>query len=271
MKSAKTQMIAMSIAALGLVLPSTVFAHSSSAEPGAPELHVGSAYESCYFDLHSELTAKEFAQFAGEAGTIARFHQVSSAATLGQGNFDLGVSFSMTTVEDADGAWNNTMTHPEDDHYLGDGMPIPRLQLRMGVLENVDVGVWGAADPKSNYGFVGVDVKIGFIQQAEGAPLSVALRPNFTTMLGPSELWLGTGGVDASVSYNFHGLEPYIGLGAMASIAVERSDDVNLESGKDFSPVAFAGLDYTWKVISAGAEVQMSEMPSYALRLSARF
>ncbi len=271
MKRRKEQVIALSIAALGAVIPSAVLAHSATTGAGEPVLHVANAYESCYFDLHSDLTQDEFTQFAGEAGTVVRFHQVSSAETLGKWNFDLGVSLSHTTIEDADGAWNNTMSHPEDDHWLGDGKPIPRVVFRMGVLENVDVGVWGSVDPRANYGFVGVESKIGVMQQSEGAPFSVAVRPNFTTMLGPSELWFGTGGVDASISYNFFGLSPYIGLGGMASIAVELTDEVDLSSGKDLSPVAFAGLEYSWKALGAGAEVQMSEMPSYAFRLSARF
>lgn len=55
-------------AALALALPTGAWAHERNID-----LHVGTAYESCYFDLHPELTEDQF-------------------QTLGAGNFEAEVS-----------------------------------------------------------------------------------------------------------------------------------------------------------------------------------
>ena len=258
--------------ALILALPSIALAHPTGhdGEPVAG-LHVDDSYANCFFDLHPELTQSEFDEFAKEAGAITRFHQISSAETLGRGNFNVSLAMAETPVDDAKGAWNNTMSHPEEDHYLGHEVAFPRIIVRVGVAERVDVGAWATVDPNASYGFVGLDSKISILRQDENNPVSIAIRPNASALLGPKEVWVGNAGVDVSVSRNYKGLSPYLGFSAMTSVAVERSDEVDLDPGTSNDLVAFTGLSYNWKKLSMAAEAEVGPMTTYALRIGGNF
>ncbi len=253
-----------------LTFPTLTFAHGESAE--GPQLHVGDAYDSCYFDLHPELTQGQLQEFTREAAGIARFHQLDSARTLGRLNFDIALSMSWTPIDDSKGAWNNMFSHPDDEHWLGEVQSVPRLQARIGATDWLDFGIWGSADPNSNYGFVGVESKVALLRQMEGWPVDFALRPHATTLIGPSELRFWTASTDASVSRTFFGtLAPYVGVGGSMSVATETSDDVDLDTAVAFAPVAVAGLAVNWKFFSAGVEAEWSEVTTYSVRVGGRF
>ncbi len=93
---------------------------------------------------HSELTQAEFNTFTAELGSILRFRQLGGVAPLGKGHFDIGMQYASTGINDSKGAWNNTMSHPDADHYLGRSIQFPRLVARVGVSNRVD-GVGSSA------------------------------------------------------------------------------------------------------------------------------
>ncbi len=134
-------------------------------KPPAPQLHVGNLHSSCFFDLHPELTQQEFEEFADEIGSILRFRQLGETTTLGKGKWDVSLQYTSSSIDDTKGAWNNTMSHPDADHYLGSSISFPRIVARFGVSERVDLGVWGSLNPRSNYGMVGVDTRIALLRQ----------------------------------------------------------------------------------------------------------
>jgi len=253
------------VASLVMLVARTAAAHT------APTLHVDDSYESCFFDLHPELTQAQFNEFAGEAGTIARFHQLADARTLGRWRFDVSLQYTDSPIDQAKGAWNNTMSHPEADHYLGDSVSFPRLVLRAGVADSVDVGVWGSLNPLSNYGFLGAETKIALRRDGADFPVAIALRPNATAMIGPAEVWAANLSLDLSVSRTFGGFTPYAGVATSADVAVETSDDVNLDPGHSTGMLAFAGLGWNWKAVSVGAEGEIGKVATLGLRLGARF
>jgi hypothetical protein len=168
-----------------LALPGAAFAHE-----GAPDLHVATEYESCYFDLHPELTEGEFRTWAAEGGQIVRSRQLSGADTLGRGGLDVSIGYAYFFLDDTKGAWNNTMSHPNGDHPLGSQLGFPQLSLRVGVHRNVDAEVYGALNWNSNYGFVGIASKIRLLRQSEDMPISVSVRPSLSALAGPSEVQL---------------------------------------------------------------------------------
>jgi len=268
----KRSIATLSLAAI-LAVPVAATAHpnGSDGEP-AEDIHVVvGKYENCFFDLHSELTQSEFHQFAKEAGHITRFRPLTNAETLGKWKFNISLSMSQAPVDDSKGAWNNTMSHPDAEHYLGHEVAFPRLVVRMGVTDNVDIGAWGTIDPNANYGFVGIDAKIAILRQSADMPVSLAIRPNVSALIGPKEVWVANGGVDVSVSRNYKGLSPYLGVGVMSSIAVEKSDDVDLNNGTSTDPVAFAGLAYKWKKLNLAAEAEAGPLTTYAVSVGGGF
>src|SRR3954447_15393179 len=262
--------IAISIFALAATLAAAP-ASAQQSNAGLPDLHVGGGYSNCFFDLHPELTQAEFDEFAGELGSILRFRQLADPATLGRGRVDVSLQYASTPIDDGKGAWNNTMSHPAADHYLGDSIAFPRIVARFGVSDHVDVGAWGGINPRSNYGMLGVDTKVALLTQGATWPVSVSIRPSVTSLLGPSELWAANASVDVSVSRSFGRISPYGGVAASASLAVERSDDVNLDPATVQDGLVYAGVSYRWRALIVSAEAEKASLVSYAFRVGTRF
>ena len=116
MRRTSPRTASLALAALWVAGPAMAADHRTA----VPVLHVDPQYSSCFFDLHSELTQAEFADFTSELGSILRPRQLGDASTLGKGRFEVGPWFAGTGIDDSKGAWNNTMSHPTADHYLGD-------------------------------------------------------------------------------------------------------------------------------------------------------
>jgi len=262
------------ISTLGLaatLIPTTVSAQGSSNGSTAPLLHVNDAYNTCFFDLHPELTREEFHQFAAELGSVLRFRQLSDSTTLGKGKVDISMQYAATPIDDAEGAWNNTMSHPTADHYLVESISFPRIVARFGVSDRVDVGAWGGLAPGANYGLVGADTTIALMLQGPTRPVSVSIRPSVTSLVGPSEVWAGNASIDVSVSRTIGRFSPYGGVATSASVAVERTDEVDLDPATATGSLAYAGLSYRWHALVLSGEVEKAALFSYAFRIGTRF
>jgi hypothetical protein len=235
-------------------------------EAGAAPLHVGTAYKSCYFDLHPELTQKQFRTFTREGAMVVRFEQMAAPDALGSGSWSFSIGQSATPIDDRKGAWNNTFSHPESDHYLGDVQQIPRLSARYGLNERVDLGLWGTVNPQANYGFVGADAKLSLVDSHFGTlPYHVAVRPSVTSVIGPKELWFGNAGLDVTAGVTVAGLSPYVGVGGTLGAAVETSRDVSLDPAITVTPVAVTGLAYHIWHVHLAAEATFSTVSTYGM------
>lgn len=235
------------------------------------ELHVGTDHEDCYFDLHPELTQAELKQFAREGGQVMRFRQLSSADTLGKWKFDVSLGYAVFFIDDTKGAWNNTMSHPTGDHYLGSKLDVPQLGLRMGVHDDVDVEVYGTLNWRANYGLVGAATKIRVLEQGDRMPVSVAVRPSVAALLGPSEMQGVNASIDLSVSRTFHGFSPFAGVTVSATGIHEDSPDTEIGSQTASHELAFAGVEYRYKAISATAQAEISNVTAIGFRLGGTF
>ena len=253
----------------------TVTAAPASAQSytGVP-LHVNPdypAYKRCFFDLHPELTKEQFDEFAGEVGTILRFRQLGDTPTLGKGRFDVGLQYTMTPIDDQKGAWNNTFSHPNADHPLGDSIAIPRIVARYGVSDRVDVGGWGSKAPGANYGVAGFDTKVALVRQDAKHPVSVSIRPSIGALVGPSELLASSVSVDVSVGRTFGAWSTHVGLAATTAVAIETSNEVDLGTATGGDAAAFAGVSYGWRRLRFSVEVEKGDLFSYGFRVGTRF
>jgi hypothetical protein len=237
---------------------------------GVP-LHVNTAYNRCFFDLHPELTTAQFEEFAGELGSILRFRQLGDTPTLGKGRFDVGLQYTMTPINDQKGAWNNTFSHPTADHPLGDLIEFPRIVARFGVSDRVDVGGWGGIAPGSNWGIVGFDTRVALVREDADHPVSVSIRPSIGALVGPSEVFASSASVDLSVGRTFGRWSPYVGLAATTAVAIERSSDVDFGPATNGDSLAFAGVSYGWRRLLLSAEVEKGDLFSYGFRIGTRF
>lgn len=163
------------------------------------------------------------------------------------------------------------MSHPDAEHDLGHDVQFPRIVARMGIADSVDIGIWGSIDPNANYGFVGFESKIALLKQSAEMPLSVAVRPNASAIVGPSEVFVGNASVDVSASHEWRGLSPYLGVAAMANVAVENSDEVDLDPGVSTNVAAFAGVAYQWRGLRAAAQGEAGAVNTASVLLGGTF
>lgn len=74
-----------------------------------------------------------------------------------------------------------------------------------------------------------------------------------------------------SVSRAIGPLSPYLGVATSATLAVERSDDVDLDHATAEGSLAYAGLSYRWRSLVLSAEVEKGALVSYGFRVGTRF
>jgi hypothetical protein len=195
---------------------------------------------------------------------------MSPAEPLGAKKFQLGLEFSRVRIEDADPAWNNTFSHPEEDHYLGDVKKMPKLFARMGVSDRIDAGVYFTKVPEANYGFLGGEMKYAFLQEST-KPVAAAVRTSYATLLGVDDLDFHVFGVDVSTSKNLGMLTPYLGLGANLARAIETTSKVSLDNETVLTPRGIIGARFAISFLSLTAEMEIAELSTFSLRTGFKF
>ena len=199
--------------------------------------------------------------FTSEVGSLLRFRQFSDAAPLGKGRVELGVQFA--SAEDAKPAWTTLS--------LDQSTTLPAVVARVGVGHRVDLGAWGGINTRSNYAVAGIDTKILLLKQGPSMPVSVAIRPSVTALIGPSEVWAGGAGIDFSMSRAIGNLSPYVGVATTGSLAAERVKDLDLEPATAHGSLSYAGVTYRWRRLGVSAEVEKADRVSYGVRIATRF
>jgi hypothetical protein len=248
------------------VLGALVLSPAAVRADDRPTLHVGSAYSSCYIDLHSELTADQFHLFAREFADAGTFVQMSGARSLPPWQVGVGVSYVQTFVDDATPQWNNTFTHPTADHWLGQPA-FPMLQARLGLPRRFQGEVMFTADPNSNWGLVGAGLRAPVLSEADGRPVSVAARVTYVHLLGPEELGLDAGTVEGIVSRSFGRYTPFVGVAGVVSRAVEKTPELALGSTTALGARGTAGIEVAvWRFRFAG-QAMWAAVPSVALSI----
>ena len=205
--------------------------------------------------LHSQLTQEQFKQFAEEIGSALRFRQLAAPTPLGRGNAEIGVQFASTSFDDSKGV----------------SMAFPKMVARFGVSDRVDVGAWGGVNADSNYGLAGVDTTIALLTQDTGGLVNLSIRPSLTSLVGPSDVWAANASVDVALSRAIGAFSPYVGAATTGSVAIERLDNLNLDPATAEGSLAYAGLAYRWRALTAAAEVERGADVSYAFRVGTRF
>lgn len=255
-----------------LLLPATTLAHGEGGHAADPDLNVDPSLEECSIVFAPDLTQAAFHRFVREFGSVSAFKQASPPTTLGRGGVSLNVELIAFSVEEKSAAWNDTFAHPDAYHELGSELKVPKLSLRVGVTDHLDVGAFYSESPGANYGWVGLDVKYGILEQRGGMPVTLAVRGAYTKTLYVADMDMHAATIDVSVGRTFWNvLTPYVGLGSDAVYARETSDVVDLETEAVVVPRATAGFEVRYWHVAIGAEAQLSALTSYHAQVSAIF
>jgi hypothetical protein len=248
---------------LALLLPAAALSHGAGGHPADPALHVDPSLEECSIDFAPELTQDAFQRFVREFGSVSAFKQASGPATLGAGTFSVGVEQISFSIDDNSDAWNDTFAHPDAYHELGSNLNFPKLRLRYGVTDEIDVGAFYTKSLDANYGWVGVEAKYAILDQRQGEPISLAVRGAYTKTLYVKDMDMHAAGVDLSVGRTFWKVfTPYLGVGSDAVIARETSGDVDLSTATVLVPHLTGGFELRYWHVAIGAEAQLADVNS---------
>jgi hypothetical protein len=257
---------------LALLLPATALAHGPGGHPADPNLHVDPSLKDCSVVFAPELTQSAFRRFAREFGSVSAFRQASPPTTLGPWGFAVDVEQIYFSVDEKSAAWNDTFAHPDAYHELGSDKAIPKLRLRLGVADDLDVGAYYTKAPLANYGWLGLEAKYAILQQREDMPISLALRGAYTKTLYVTDMDMHALSADLSVGHTFWGvLTPYLAVGSEAVFVRETSAAVDLKNEFLVVPHLTAGFEVRLWHVAIGAEAQRSALTSVQAQVSAVF
>jgi hypothetical protein len=250
--------------ALALLLPERARA--------TPVLHVDPSLDDCEVHFAPELSQGAYRGFVREFGTISAFKQSGPPATLGKRHVAIDLEQIYFSVDEASAAWNDTFTHPAADHWLGANKAFPKLRLRAGVTDDVEVGAFFTKSLEANYGWLGVETKWAVLRQRADMPVTLAVRGAYTKTLYVSDMDMHALTGDASVGRTFwRTVTPYLGVGVDAVVARETSRAVNLRTEALVVPHGTAGVEVRFWHVALGAEAQVSALTSYQAQVSAVF
>jgi opacity protein-like surface antigen len=237
-----------------------------------PNLHVDPSVDDCSVRFAPELTQGAFHTFAREFGSVSAFKQGAPPETLGAWRVALDVEQLYFSVDEKSAAWNDTFTHPDSSHELGASKAFPKLRLRVGVTDDLELGAYYTENLEANYGWLGVDAKYALLHQRDGAPVSLAVRAAYTKTLYVADMNMHAVTADVSVGRTlWNVLTPYVGLGGDTVLVRETSPAVDLEDEAIFVPRLTAGVEARWWHLGVGAEAHVAALTSYQLQVSAVF
>lgn len=246
-----------------------VSAAPAAAQAPFPPLHEDPTVDDCSVRFASTLTQGAFRRFVREFGSVSAFKQVSSPGALGKGRVLFAIEYMTFTIDDRADAWNDTFTHPDGQHPLGSTQRFPKLKLRVGVTDDLDVGAFYTKNFSANYGWAGIDGTYRVLTEREGAPASVAVRGAYTKTLYVSDMDMHALTVDVSVGRRLGVVMPYVGVGADGVLARETSDAVSLRRETVVAPHLLAGFDVGLGRLAVGAELTLGARPSVQVQIGA--
>jgi opacity protein-like surface antigen len=262
----------MNLVALMWLIPTAALAQGAIGFAADPNLHVNPNLKDCSVQFAPELTQAAFARFTREFGSVSAFKMTSPPATLGKGHVSFGLEEMSFSVEEKSDAWNDTFYHPNDEHPLGATHNFPKLRLRAGVTDHLDIGAFYTANANANYGWFGLEAKYGLLRQGEETPISLALRGAYTKTLYVDDMSMDAVTADVAAGRTFRGwFTPYLGVGADAVLARETSNAVALQDEKHVVPHALGGLEVRLWHVALGAEGYLSELNSVQMQVTALF
>lgn len=232
--------------------------------------HIDPKVKSCSMQIDPSLTQGQWHRFTREAGSVITYKSLSPAAPIGQGNWVLGLDYSVSPVDQHDQAWINTFVHPDGDCPLGDAVVIPTLSGRFGVSERAEVGGFWTTSPNANFGIVGAEFKYGVLAPREHRP-SAALRASAALLTGVPDFDLAAYSADLVVGQRFGRFEPYVGVRQSLVVGSETTSKVSLRDEHQDVTQGFAGAACSVWHTKVAAEFDAGPVNTFALSIGAAF
>jgi hypothetical protein len=256
--------------------PAAALAHGPGGHPAPtdPPLHVDPSLEECEVHFAPELTQEAFGRFVREFGSVSAFRMMAPPTMMGRGGVAVALEYLSFTIEDRSDAWNDTFSHPDAYHELGEDQAFPKLRVRVGVGERWDLGAFYTRNPQANYGWAGFETRYGALRQSETMPVSMAVRGAYTRTLFVDDMDMHAITTDVAVGRTFWNmLTPYVDVGGDIVMARETASTVDLHQETQYASHAIAGVELRYWHVALGAEAKWSDVSvnSYQVQIAALF
>jgi hypothetical protein len=125
--------------------------------------------------------------------------------------------------------------HPQADHWLTDGepLPIPGLMVTAGISSKVDVSAYLTKNVQSNYGLWGGQLQYNLVNDRP-RQFAASARLSLVSLYGPADIDMMVSGLDLTASKTFAlgrriSFSPYAEVSTVLTRAHETSAVVNLK------------------------------------------
>jgi hypothetical protein len=216
--------------------------------------------------LPSTFLQSEFDDLSRQVGLAISYTPLAPAAPLGLLGFDVGVEATVVRIDAKEDFWKEAVSDQTPPGYL----VFPKVHAQKGLPLGFDVGLTYANATGTNIGLVGGELKWAILKGTLVTP-AVAIRGNYTELVGVDDMDMKVYGADISVSKGFAFVTPYAGIGEVWISSEEKSDLVNLKKASSNETKGFLGVKLSFFVISFVAEADISKVPSYSGRLNVSF
>lgn len=207
----------------------------------------------------------QFDDLSRQLGLAISYTPLAPAEPLGLLGFDVGVEVTAVQIDSNADFWADAIGEKPPSYLV-----FPKLHAQKGLPLGFDVGLTYAKTPGSNIGLIGGELKWAFLQGTLATP-AVAIRGDYTKLVGVGDLDMKVYGADVSVSKGFAFITPYAGIGRVWIASEEKSDLINLKKADITGTKGFLGVKLSLFIISFVAEADFSDVPSYSGRLNVSF
>lgn len=206
----------------------------------------------------------EFRLLSEDLGAALSYKPLAPAEPLGITGFDIGLSGTVTDLENAQVLETVTSASASSE------VVVPRVQIIKGLPLNFDIGASYVEVPSSNIKLIGFEAKYAILAGGVATP-ALAFRGTYTKLSGVDQLDFNTKGIDVSVSKGFAFVTPYIGAG-MVWITSTPKNVPTLTEEKFREEKYFAGLGINFALLNLALEADRTgEATSYSMKVGLRF
>jgi hypothetical protein len=208
---------------------------------------------------------KEFDDLSRQVGLAISYTPLAPADPLGLLGFDVGVEATIVHIDANKKFWTDAVGKTPPSYLV-----FPKIHAQKGLPLGFDVGVSYAKAPGTNIGLVGGELKWAILKGTLVTP-AVAIRGDYTKLVGVNDLDLNVYGADISISKGFAFITPYAGIGEVWISSKETSHLIDLKQANLNETKGFLGVKFSLFIISFVAEADFSKVPSYSGRLNLSF
>ena len=187
------------------------------------------------FDSLDALSQDNFRILSENLSAATHYRGITPTEPLGIIGFDIGVSLSATSIDEA------IFDQANGGEFEASQILLPRLHVHKGLPFGIDIGAFAAAAPDTDISLLGAEIRKAIFEGTVATP-AVGIRAGFSTLQGLDSLSLQSASVDLSISKGILMLTPYAGVGYVFTQA-KADKAFNLEAENVGQEKFYVGLN----------------------------